>query len=883
MTIEQLVRAMLARSLPERIAGEVADDLFEDHRRLRETRGSFSAAVFLIREATSLIGAFVAVAMSRFVRSLATVRRDLAHAVRAVMRRPGSSLGAILMLAAGLAAVAASSGLASTLLFRPISTRYPDEVRRLASSDLGGRTRLAFSEVELERVRDTMAGVADLAVANLQPVVLRVGDTDMQTLAEVVGGRYFDMIGLDVAVGRPLVDGDAAAGAPPVAVISEGLWRDHFGRDHSALGASIRLNGRAFTIVGITASKSTSSFLGGSVDAWITLAHADAMLDRSWRTNPDNRWWTTLVHLPPGSGIGDPGSGSAELSVALERATAALATQLPDPWRERKLITVPGTVMAGSQRNAVVTLSIVLTAFAMLILAAASANVSGLFLAAAAADRGRAAIQLAIGSGRAAILRRHLFEGALLGAGGGVAALGVYAWVRRQLVEVALLPTLSLRLDLPFDAALIGITIGAGIVAGLLLALGPALWITRLDVSQTLRDGAGRSAGGAALSRARRILVAAQVAISITLLAGASLFARSVDTLATLDVGFSRAGLIALDFDVEPSAPSPEMLPGLAREALDRAAAVPGVVAAAMSNRAPIDSSTPAVSVSLPGSGSRPVDDVTFYLATERYFDTVGLAIVRGRAFNAGEVAREADVAILNQTLAQQLWPDGDAIDRALLLQPQGRTVRVVGIARDSKYRSLSERQRPHLYLPTAPNFSRALLVRTEDDPRKAMLAVQAALDQVGPGVIGFFPRTLDDHLAIDMLPARASASAAGLLAVLALALSAAGLYGIVMWFVEVRRREIGVRVALGASAGDVRRLIVGQAAMAAAPGLVIGLLMAIALTVFGQSLFVGIDAVDPMSLLLGIVTLGVIVLAASYLPSRRATQVDPVIVLRST
>ena len=875
MTVEQLIRAMLARSLPERIAGEAADDLFEDHRRLRETRGSFSAAVFLIREATSLIGAFVAAAMSRFVRSLATLRRDLAHAVRAVMRRPGSSLGAILMLAAGLAAVAASSGLASTLLFRPISTRYPNEVRRLASSDLGGRTRLAFSEVELERVRDSVAGVANIAVANLQPVVLRVGDTDMQTLAEVVGGRYFDMIGLDVAVGRPLVDGDGAAGAAPVAVISEGLWRDHFDRQASALGAAIRLNGRAFTIVGITASKSTSSFLGGSVDAWIAVAHADAMLDRSWRTNPENRWWTTLVHADA--------AATARVEAALERATAALATRLPDPWRERKLITVPGTVMAGSQRNAAVTLSIVLTGFAMLILAAASANVSGLFLAAAAADRGRAAIQLAIGSGRAAIVRRHVLEGALLGAGGGVAALGVYAWVRRQLVEVALLPTLSLRLDLPFDAALIGLTIGAAVIAGLLLALGPALWITRLDISQTLRDGAGRAAGGAALSRARRILVAAQVAISITLLAGASLFARSVNTLSMLDVGFSRAGLIALDFDVEPSAPSPEMLPGLAREALDRAAAVPGVVAAAMSNRAPIDSSTPAVSVSVPGSGSHPVDDVTFYLATERYFETVGLAIVRGRAFNAAEVTRETDVAIVNQTLAQRLWPDGDAIDRALLLQPQGRTVRIVGIARDSKYRSLSEQQRPHLYLPTAPNFSRALLVRTQDDPRRAMLAVQAALDQVGPGVIGFFPRTLDDHLAIDMLPARASASAAGLLAALALVLSAAGLYGIVMWFVEVRRREIGVRVALGASAGNVRRLIVGQAAMAAAPGVVVGLLMAIALTLFGQSLFVGIGAIDPVSLVLGVVTLSGIVLAASYLPSRRATQVDPVIVLRDS
>jgi hypothetical protein len=353
-----------------------------------------------------------------------------------------------------------------------------------------------------------------------------------------------------------------------------------------------------------------------------------------------------------------------------------------------------------------------------------------------------------------------------------------------------------------------------------------------------------------------------------------------VDTLATLDVGFPRHGLVAMDFDLEPSA-SPSMLPALAREARERTAAVPGVVATAMASRAPIDSSTPRLAVALPGSKGRAIDEVTFYLVTERYFDTVGLPIVRGRAFSAAESAREDAVVIVNETLAARLWPDGDVLDRPLLLPSEQRTLRVIGVARNSKYRSLSEPALPHIYRPTRPAFSLALLVRTQDDPGRTILAVQQALDRVGPGVVGFFPRTMDDHLAIDMLTTRAAARASATLGALALMLSAAGLYGIVMWFVEVRRREIGVRVALGASAGDVRTLIVRQAALAAAPGLVIGLLMASALTVFGQSLFVGIDAVDPMSLLLGIVTLCVIVLLASYLPSRRATQVDPVIILR--
>ena len=479
-------------------------------------------------------------------------------------------------------------------------------------------------------------------------------------------------------------------------------------------------------------------------------------------------------------------------------------------------------------------------------------------------------------------MRRHLIEGGLIGAAAGFAALVLYAWIRIQLADVALLPTLTLRLDLPLNLEMIAITISAGVLMGSLLALGPASWMTRLDVAQTLRDGSARSTGGAGLSRARRILVAAQVAISITLLAGATLFARSMDTLESLDVGFPRHGLIALDFDLEPSAPSAAMLPALAREALDRTAALPGVVAAAMSNRAPIDSSTPALSVMLPGRGA-PVDDVTFYLATERYFDTVGVPIVNGRAFTTGEVARGDDVAIVNETIASRLWPDGDVLERAMVLQPQGRTVRVIGVARDSKYRSLSEAARPHIYLPTAPSFSQALLVRTQGDPRRTILEVQAVLDRVGPGVIGFFPRTLDDHLAIDMLPTRAAARASVVLGGLALVLSAIGLYGIVMWFVEVRRREIGVRVALGATANDVRWLVVRQALSAAAPGLVIGLLMAAALTSFGRSLFVGIGTVDAGSLALASTALIAIVMISSYLPSRRATNVDPAIVLKNS
>jgi predicted permease len=380
----------------------------------------------------------------------------------------------------------------------------------------------------------------------------------------------------------------------------------------------------------------------------------------------------------------------------------------------------------------------------------------------------------------------------------------------------------------------------------------------------------------------RRLLVSVQVCLSLILIVTAGLFTRSLDALVTSDLGFPRERLVAVDFDVEPSGPVAMDLPALAREALDRTERLQGVVAAAMSNRAPIDSSTPAVEVAAGSGEARRLADVSFYLATARYFETVGVPIVAGRSFTRGETDSAADVAIVNETLARRLWPDGDALDRAMRLEPEGRSVRIVGIARDSRYRSISESGRPHVYLPTAPSFGRTLLVRTSGDARQALRDLQEALNEVGPGVVGFFPRTIDDHLAIELLPLRAAAGAASLLGGLALLLSAIGLYGIVSWFVEMRRREIGVRLALGATHGAVRWLVVRQAVRTAAPGMALGLLASAGIALAARSILYGIGPLHPGTYLMATTALAAIVLVASYLPSRRASLVDPVVALRS-
>jgi putative ABC transport system permease protein len=527
-------------------------------------------------------------------------------------------------------------------------------------------------------------------------------------------------------------------------------------------------------------------------------------------------------------------------------------------------------------------LASILGALSLLIVVTAASNLGGVFLARATSTRRQAAVHLALGSGRAAVIRRLLCEGALLGTIAAALALAGYAWVRAQMAEVALLPTLALRLDLPLDLATTALVIGSGLLAGLGLAAGPALWASRVELGEAMHDGDRRAAGSSSITRVRRGLVAAQMALSLTLVVGAALFSRTLVALSGADVGFPRERLVAMDFDLEPAQPPAAALPGLARAALDGARRTPGILAAAMSNRAPVDQSTPSLDVRKAGEDDVAVSDVTFYLATVDYFATVGVPLVAGRAFTADETEARADVVIVNQALAAALFPGGDALERRIDLGDGRSRARVIGIARDAKYRALSEHGRPHLYRPTPPALGLTLLARTADNPRGSVQALQRTLSGIGPGLVGFFPRTMDDHLAIELLPARAAAGAAALFGSVALVLSGVGLFGLVSWFVAMRRREIGIRVALGASVRDVRTLVVGQALATALPGIAAGALLAAALALSARAALYGVGPLDPIAFAIGLLALLFVVVGAAFVPSYRAARVDPAIILRT-
>ncbi|MGE0042874.1 MAG: ABC transporter permease [Vicinamibacterales bacterium] len=868
--LPRLVTAVLARLAPRRDAGLVLADLAQDYAVAVATRGAARARWWLAREAASLAAAYAGAALRRHAaRAPVGLARDLQLAARALRRRPVGSLGAAVMLACGLAAVAGAVGMADALLFRPISPVHGERLRRLAWADRDGQPDRRFSWAELERLAPRLS--AATGAVNLQPIVLRDGSTLVQGLGEVVTAGYASLVGMETVVGRGLLAGDDRPGAPPVAVVSEAAWRTRLGADPTIVGRAVTINATSVTVVGVARDRGSSAYFGASVDAWLPTAAGDAMLNPGWRTNPDDRWWVAVALPAPGR--------DAAFAAQLASAAGDLRQAFPGAWRDRRLLAEPGLVLTGSQRAPAVVLSAVLAALAGLILLAAAANVAGLLLARAAAERRQAAVHMAIGAGRLAIMRRRILEGALIGAAGGVIAAGLYAWARRAVSDVALQPTLTLRVDLPAGPAVVlGLSL-AGVLAGVLLAVAPAAWAIRVDLAGALRDGMARNAS-AALPRVRGALVSAQVALSLALIVCAALLARSVDGLATADAGFARAGLVAMDFDVEPAVPDAATLPALARDALARTRALPGVTGAAMASRAPVDPSTPTTGIRRPGDTARAAD-ATWLRVTDGYLDTVGIPLVAGRDITAAEAERGADVAVVNETLAARLWEGGDAIGRALVLDGPGRTLQVVGVARDARYLSLSEPGGLNVYVPEAPQFGLALIARTSGDERRALAAIQAALDEVGPGVIGFFPRTLEDHLALELLPGRAAAGAATALGAVALALSAMGLYGLVAWFVEVRRREIGVRMALGASPGDVRRLIVGQAFQTAIPGIVIGLGLSVALALAARSALPGVTPLDPIAIAAGAAAISGVVLAASYAPTRRATRIDPALVIR--
>ena len=808
--------------------------------------------------------------------------QDVRLAARHLRKAPGFTFVAVAMLAVGIGANTTIFSLMNAVLLRPLAAREPDRVVRVvARSGTGaaGASARRFSFPDFVDYRERTTTLEDLSGVNLATFLFTADNRTDQLIGEIASGHYLSLLGAQAAQGRLLVGADDAPGAPPVAVISDALWRRRFGAE-PVVGRQILLNGRDYTIVGVAASSFIGSFVGAPIDLWISIESSGNMLGERWNVDRSQRTLALMGRLRPGA--------TRELAQGeLQSVADSLAREFT-PDLHPIVNVLPGTLTFGDQRRLAAMFLSLLLGLVALVLVIACANVGNLLLARVLGRRRELAIRVALGASRGRLARMLAIESGLIAVGGGAGALLLSMWTSRAFASISPLPTLTLRLDVQPDARVIGFTALAALAAAAILALVGALQAMRPDIAPSLKEDATASIGGRRPARLRGALATVQITVSLLLLIGAVLFARSVRHAAAIDLGFDPRGVVVLDIDAAGGRSNAESL-RLFRDVLQRVEALRGVSAAAVSSRAPLDSTTPLIRV----NAREQVADVSesasptasFVVVSPRYFDVVKTPLVSGRVFADTDDGGGAPVAIVNETLAAHFWPGGDAIGRRLWLEAAASPVPcvIVGVAKDSKYVTLGEQRQGHVYLPFAqrPRRGIALLVRSSDAPDRVTGAVQEVLRTVDPSVQGFFARTLVEHVAVSTLPVRLAAGLTTGIAALALILALVGLYSLVAFLVTERTNEIGLRMALGAHAADVLRLVIGYGVKLALIGLAVGIPVALASTRLLRGLLYGVSPTDPVVFVAVSFAVLAVATAACCVPGWRAVRLDPLVALR--
>lgn len=865
-----LIAWWLGRALPPGTVAGALGDLDEEFITRAATVGRVRAEWWMVREALSVVRAYRQVRRVEARPRLALVRDlgdGLVESLRHMRRAPGYALMATGSLGVAIAAIISTAGITDTILRQPIARSQAERVHRLSSAITSGQSQ-AFSFPELEAVGAALSGSAQIGAVALTPALMRVDDASAQDLIDVSVGAVHDVLGVSAVRGRLLTRDDDRPGRPRVLVVSEAFWREKLFASDTAVGRVVVINGLDYTVVGVAPTVPSLGFFGVSAAGWVPAATADSLLTRGWRTDPTNRAFVALLKT-------DTPRLSPEVDGRLVTAATDLARVFPERWRDRRLLATEGLLVTGNLRRTSTLIASLLSVMAALLLVVAATNVGGLVFAQASTRRRAIAIKAALGARRATLVMGTLAEGALLGVFAGLIALALYGWFAQLAQSIDILPTVTLRLELPWTWRVAGLTALLSVTAGVVTTLMPALSVSRLASTRSLDALSSRQSSDMTTGRARRWLLGAQVAATVVLVVSATLFTRSLGAIGGTSVGIDIDRLAAFDFDIEPTAVPPEALPALARSALDRVRALPAVAGVAMASRAPVDQSTPAGDVrAIIHSAEAVLRDVTRLEVTVEYFNTVGLRRLDGRLFTPADASRP--VAVINDTLARRLQGATAFTDLG-----SGMSYQVIGVVSNAKYRTLNEPAQPHFYSAVAPRFHMAMLVRAHGDPAALFADVQRTLDLTGPGVQGFFPRTGRDHLRPILLPALVSAGVARSLGMLAWGLASIGLFGLLSWLVQSRRQEWGLRMAIGASPMDVRRLVIRHAWQAAWPGTLVGLAATTVVVWFARGQIFGLTVLDPVVLTIVPALIGGIVLVASWLPAQRATRISVTELLR--
>lgn len=824
---------------------------------------------------------------------MSTLAKDLRYALRGLRRAPGFTLVAILTLALGIGVNSSVFSVVNAILFRPLPVERPAELVDVYAHPATNSSHGTLSFPNLESYRErarTLAGVIGYSNFFAQ---FALGNQAELVVGELVTQDYFQLLGIRPARGRPFLPEEyAAQGAHPVAVISDRTWRTRFAAAEDVVGRTFRMNGITYTIVGVAPEGFGGMLPAVTAQMWIPTAMAEHVepMGNQRSTGPyvgptrlDRRaqhWLWVKGRLAPGATVEQ---ARAEL--------AGIATQLseehPDANRLERVTIVPSTeVRINPDIDRVLTpVGIVLLVAVALVLIVACANLANLLLARASSRRKEIAIRLAIGANRGHLVRQLLTESLLLALIGGLVALPLAMLATGAVAKARLPLPLDLGLDLSPDWRVLAFTFVVAILTGVVFGLAPAMRATRPDLTSTLRDSAG-AIGGRRRFELRNALVVLQVAVSLVLVVSGALLVRSLAVAGRVDPGYDSDRIAHLSVALEMNGYDAERGGRFLTLAQQRLGAVPGVEVVALTTRLPMSINNNGFSLYIPGhqadAAERPYP-VDGAFVDEQYFRALDVAVVAGRGIEPADRDEARRVAVISRTMAARYWPGApeQAIGREFRTRWDGLPYEVVGVAEDYKVDTPGEAPKPYLHLPlgrqeTFGNF----MVRTGTPAREMLPTLERELLALDPGLVFFDRGTLRDLAEVRLFPVRAGAWLIGAFGVLALAVAAIGLYGVIGYSVSRRVPEIGVRKALGAEPRQLVLMVLREGMTLVLIGGVLGAaLSAAAAQALSSVLFVG--TLDLLSFGAAFLVLAVVALLANAIPAARAARVDAMVAMR--
>lgn len=814
---------------------------------------------------------------------------DLKYAFRQIARFPGYTATVVLTLALGIAVNTQIFAMVSAIFLQPLQVRDADRLNVIIErSDLFNMPH-GLSFLDFQDIRAGSKSLTDHIASFFAPAHLSIpGHAPERAWIEAVTPDAFEKYGIPAALGRPLQvsDGEMPPGLP-VAVLTHRYWQNHFGGDPGVIGRPIIINAKPFTVVGVlqpgfesfTYSISSSLFVSSGAFSQV---HSSGDAFFKYR---GAKAWRLLAHRQPQATL-------AEINAELAVFAQHLTKDFPGDHRNSRFQAVPEQRARPdpSLTDFMPVFVVLFSGLVVLVLLIACANVANLMGAHALRREKELVVRAALGASRGRLLRQLLVESTALAVLAGIVGFLFAIWSAGLLEQFTPKGDVPIRTDQSPGGGVIWFTIAISLIAGLASGLMPALRSSRVDLNESLKQGAGRSVSGGR-HRLRNLLVIGQVAVSCIVLITAALFLRGLHSATDLKLGFRPERLLMVSTDVELQGYDKERSLRFQKQLLDDVRALPGVEGATFAQHVPFSNNIK-ISNAFPDNPTARLTDNQLAVALSGvhpgYLGMMGVPLLRGRDLAETDDAHGPMVAVINEAMAKAFWPGKDAVGEHFHLDWAGSPpIEVVGVVATGKYVMLTEEPKPYFYLPFAQRYSMpaTLIVRATGHPASLAKSIRDAVHKLDPDLPVYDLMTFEDHLSrsfMALMPLRMGATLAGIQGGLALLLAILGLYAVVSYGVTSRTREIGVRLALGATNRDVLELVAREGLRLTLIGLGVGLLLALALALVLSRVVFGVRAFDPVALT-GVVLLLIATAAlACWLPARRATKVDPMVALRS-